>query len=69
MPSVAAVLDHPNDHPLYTKAELVDLRRTMLLYARLFPPGYKRNQKRQIAACMPQFPGQIKKMRRSDAAD
>jgi hypothetical protein len=49
MPSVATALDHPNDHPLYTEAELIDLRRTMLLYARLFPPGYERNQKRQIA--------------------
>ena len=49
MPSVAPALDHPNDQPLYTEAELIDLRRTMLLYARLFPPGYERNQRRQIA--------------------
>jgi len=49
MPSVATALDHPNDHPLYTEAELTDLRRAMLLYARFFPPGYERNQKRQIA--------------------
>jgi hypothetical protein len=51
MPSAARKLplDQSNDLPLYTKAELIDLRRTMLLYARFFPPGYERNQKRQIA--------------------
>jgi hypothetical protein len=37
------------DPPLYSKAELLDLRRTMLLYARFFPPGPERNQQRQIA--------------------
>jgi hypothetical protein len=51
MPSVArkVSLDQSTDPPLYTKAELVDLRRTMLLYARLFSPGPERNQHRQIA--------------------
>ena len=51
MPSAARELrlDQSTDRLLYTKAELIDLRRTMLLYARFFPPGYERNQKRQIA--------------------
>jgi hypothetical protein len=49
MPSVATALDHSDDPPLYTKAELIDLRRTMLLYARFFPPGHERNQHRQVA--------------------
>jgi hypothetical protein len=42
MPSVAHEL--PLDQPLYSNAELVELR-----YARLFPPGPQRNQHRQIA--------------------
>ena len=37
------------DPPLYSDAELRDLRRTMLLYARFLPPGPERNQQRQIA--------------------
>ena len=37
------------DPPLYSKAELLDLRRAMLLYARFFSPGPERNQQRQIA--------------------
>jgi hypothetical protein len=51
MPSVAPALarDHSNDPPLYSKAELVELRRNILLYARSFPPGFQRNQHRQIA--------------------
>ena len=51
MPSVASALapDHANDPPLYAKAELIELRRNILLYARSFPPGYERNQHRQIA--------------------
>jgi hypothetical protein len=49
MPSVAAALDHSNDPPLYSKAEFVELRRNVLLYARSFPPGFERNQHRQIA--------------------
>jgi hypothetical protein len=51
MPSVAPApaLDHSNDPPLYSKAELIELRRNILLYARSFPPGFERNQHRQIA--------------------
>jgi hypothetical protein len=51
MPSVAPAhaLDHSNDPPLYSKAELIELRRNLLLYARSFPPGFERNQHRQIA--------------------
>jgi hypothetical protein len=51
MPSVAYALapDHANDPPLYSKAELIELRRNILLYARSFPPGYERNQHRQVA--------------------
>jgi hypothetical protein len=51
MPSVASALapDRANDPPLYTKAELIVLRRNILLYARSFPPGYERNQHRQVA--------------------
>jgi hypothetical protein len=51
MPSVASALasDQTNDPPLYTKAELIELRRNILLYARSFPPGFERNQHRQVA--------------------
>jgi hypothetical protein len=51
MPSVAheVPMDLSTDLPLYSKAELIDLRRTMILYARFFPPGPERNQHRQIA--------------------
>jgi hypothetical protein len=49
MPSLAPALDHSNDPPLYSKAELIELRRYILLYARSFPPGFERNQHRQIA--------------------
>jgi hypothetical protein len=47
MPSVARTL--PFDHPLYSKAELIEQRRNILRYARSFPPGSERNQHRQIA--------------------
>ena len=47
MPSVARTL--PFDHPLYSKAELIEHRRNILRYARSFPPGSERNQHRQIA--------------------
>ena len=47
MPSVARAL--ALDHPLYSKAELVEYRRNILRYARSFPPGPERNQHRQIA--------------------
>jgi hypothetical protein len=51
MPSVAhkLPLDQPIDPPLYSREELIDLRRTLLLYARFFPPGSERNQHRQVA--------------------
>jgi hypothetical protein len=35
--------------PLYSFDELVDKRRSILLYARSFPPGTERNRHRQIA--------------------
>jgi hypothetical protein len=44
-----SMLDQPTDHSTYTKAELINLRRTMLLYCRSFPPGTERNQHWQIA--------------------
>jgi hypothetical protein len=47
MPSVARAL--ALDHPLYSKAELIEHRRNILRYARSFPPGSERNQHRQIA--------------------
>jgi hypothetical protein len=47
MPSVAREL--PLDQPLYSKTELVEHRRNILRYARLFPPGPQRNQHRQVA--------------------
>jgi hypothetical protein len=48
MPSVPHVLDQPTDNSLYSKAELIGLRRTMLLYCRSFPPGNDRNQHWQV---------------------
>jgi hypothetical protein len=42
-------LDRSSGPPLYSKAELIELRRNILLYARSFPPGSGRNQHRQIA--------------------
>jgi hypothetical protein len=47
MPSVAREL--ALDHPLYSKAELIEQRRNILRYARSFPPGPERNQHRLIA--------------------
>jgi hypothetical protein len=47
MPSVARIL--APDHPLYSKAELLEHRRNILRYARTFPPGPERNQHRQVA--------------------
>jgi hypothetical protein len=47
MPSVARTL--VQDRPLYSKAELIEHRRNILRYARVFPPGPERNQHRQIA--------------------
>jgi hypothetical protein len=47
MPAVAHAL--VQDHPLHSKAELIEHRRNILRYARSFPPGSERNQHRQIA--------------------
>jgi hypothetical protein len=47
-PSDALSLDRPTNPP-YTKAELIGLRRTMLLYCRSFPPGNERNLHWQVA--------------------
>jgi hypothetical protein len=47
MPNAARTL--ALDHPLYSKAELIEHRRNILRYARLFPPGPERNQHRQVA--------------------
>jgi len=47
MPSVAREL--PLEHPLYSRAELIEHRRNILRYARSFPPGPERNQHRQVA--------------------
>jgi hypothetical protein len=43
------MLDQPTDNSIYTKAELIGLRRTMLRYCRSFRPGEERNQHRQVA--------------------
>jgi hypothetical protein len=37
------------DERRYNLEELVGLRRKMLQYARSFPPGHERNQRRQTA--------------------
>jgi hypothetical protein len=47
MPNAARTL--ALDHRLYSKAELIEHRRNILRYARLFPPGPERNQHRQVA--------------------
>ena len=39
----------PPEQPLYRKAELMELRRNVLRYARWFPSGPERNQHRQVA--------------------
>ena len=49
MPPVALVLDLPTNNRFYTQAELIGLRRTMLLFCRSFPPGPERNQHWQVA--------------------
>jgi hypothetical protein len=50
MPSVARTLTL--DLPLYSNAELIELRRSILRYARSFPPGPERNQHRQVASSL-----------------
>jgi len=47
MPSLARAL--APDHPRYSKADLIEHRRSILRRARLLPPGPKRNQHRQVA--------------------
>jgi hypothetical protein len=47
VPSLARTL--APDLARYSKAELIEQRRNILRYARLFPPGPERNQHRQIA--------------------
>ena len=42
----------PLVEPIYNRDELMDLRRTMLRYARSFPPGSQRNQHLQIAVSL-----------------
>jgi len=37
---------------LYTHSQLLELRRQMLRFARSFPPGSKRNDRRQIASSL-----------------
>jgi hypothetical protein len=39
----------PPNHPLYCLDDLIEKRRNVLRYARVFPPGAERNQHRQIA--------------------
>jgi hypothetical protein len=46
MPSVARIL--ALEHPLYSKAELIEHRRNTSRYARSFPLGSERNRHRQI---------------------
>ena len=40
------------DRLLYSLDELTDVRRTMLRYARSFPPGSQRNQHLQVAVSL-----------------
>lgn len=40
------------EHSRYRMAELVQLRREILLYARSTPPGPERNQHRQVAVSL-----------------
>jgi hypothetical protein len=42
----------PDDEMRYSILELIELRRTMLRFARSLPPGPERNQRRQIAASL-----------------
>jgi hypothetical protein len=41
-----------NDQIRYGRAQLTQLRRQMLRYARSLPPGTERNERRQIAASL-----------------
>jgi hypothetical protein len=42
----------PSNHPLYCLDDLIEKRRNILRYARVFPPGPERNQHRQVAASL-----------------
>jgi hypothetical protein len=42
----------PVQESRYSIAELIELRRTMLRFARSIPPGPERNQHLQIAICL-----------------
>jgi hypothetical protein len=42
----------PVESKRYTMAELYELRRVMIGYSRLFPPGPNRNEYRRIASSM-----------------
>ncbi len=42
----------PEPERLYSKAELFELRRTMLRFCRSIPPGPDRNSHRQIASSL-----------------
>jgi hypothetical protein len=50
MPSVARTL--AVDPQLYGEVELIELRRSILRYARSFPPGPSRNQHWQVASSL-----------------
>jgi hypothetical protein len=39
-------------HPLYCLEDLIEKRRNILRYARTFPPGFERNQHRQVAVSL-----------------
>jgi hypothetical protein len=42
----------PRIERLYSPEELTELRRYVLRYARMFPPGYERNQHLQVAVSL-----------------
>jgi hypothetical protein len=53
MSAARAFVDRqPIESKRYTVAELYELRRIMIGYSRLFPPGPSRNEYRQIASSM-----------------
>ena len=39
-------------HPLYCLEDLIEKRRDVLRYARMFPPGVERNRHREVAASL-----------------
>ena len=50
MPALQLTL--AENYTRYTVPQLVQLRRQMLKYARLLPPGPERNERRQIASSL-----------------